>query len=85
MYKSLKRMLPIFLGIVIICSLVWYLFSYDQDFTRDMLLYQARNFEEQGNHSAASWLYELAYQQSGRDETVAIELAERFKANGNYT
>lgn len=85
MYKSLKRILPILLGIVIICSIVWYLFVYDQDFTRDMLLQQARRFEQQGNHSAASWLYDLAYQQSGCDEEVAIELADQFKANGNYT
>lgn len=85
MYKSLKRLLPILLGIVIICSMVWYLFVYDQNFTRDMLLQQARYFEQQGKHSTASRLYDLAYQQSGCDEAVAIELADLFKANGNYT
>ena len=85
MYKSLNRILLILLGIVIICSIVWYLFVYDQSFTRDMLLRQARMFEKQGNHSIAAWLYDMAYQQSGRDEEVAIELAEQFKEHGNYT
>lgn len=85
MKRTLKRILPILLGIVIIVSLVWYLFSYDRDFTRDMLLKQARFFENKGNTAIAAWMYDLAYEQSGGDETVAIELADYFKENGNYT
>ena len=85
MKKSMKRILPVLLGILIIASMIWYLFVYDQDFTRDALLFQARFFENQGNHSVASWFYDMAYRQSGNDEVVAIELAEQFKAKGNYT
>ena len=85
MKRSLKRILPILLAIVIICSLVWYLFVYDRDFTRDMLMDQARFFEERGNTSVAAWMYHLAYDQSNGDEDVAIELARHFKENGNYT
>lgn len=85
MKRALKRILPILLGIVVIASIGWYLFVYDRDFTRDMLLAQARFFEGRGNHSVAAWLYDQAYRQSEDNESVAIELAEQFKAAGNYT
>ncbi len=85
MKSSLKRIVPILLVIVTICAIGWYLLVYDTAFTRDMLLQQARFFEHQGNHSIAAWLYSAAYHQSGNDDQVAIELAEQFKANGNYS
>lgn len=85
MKRTLKRILPILLVIVLLCSIAWYLFIYDRDFTRDMLLSGARFFDERGNHSFAAWLYRQAYVQSDNNESVAIELAEQFKAIGNYT
>ena len=85
MKRTVKRILPILLGIVIIVGIVWYLFVYDRDFTRDMLMQQASLFESNGNNSMAAWLYDLAYEQSRGDENVAIELARHFKENGNYT
>ena len=85
MKRTFKRFLPIILCLVIICSIVWYLFSYDRGFLQDMLLGSARYFEEQGNHEMATWLYKQAYLHSGNDDDVVIELAERFKKIGNYT
>ena len=85
MKPALKRILPIFLAIVVICSIAWYLFIYDREFTRDALLSLARFAEGQGNHTAAVWLYGQAYQQSEDSDSVAIELAEQFKSIGNYT
>ncbi|MBE6920224.1 MAG: leucine-rich repeat domain-containing protein [Ruminococcaceae bacterium] len=85
MKRIMKRILPILLGLVIICSIVWYLFSYDRGFMQDVLLSSARYFEERGNHGAATWLYNQAYLHSGNDDGVIIELAERFKKIGNYT
>ncbi len=85
MKRILKRIVPILLAIVVICSIVWYLFSYDRDFTRDMLLKGARFFEGQGNHNVASWFYNQAYDFADDNEAVAIELAQRFKNSGNYT
>ena len=85
MKSSLKRILPILLVIVVIASIAWYLFVYDRDFTRDLLLQQARLFERNGKHDVAAWLYDQAYRQSDNNEEVAIELAEQFKANGNFT
>lgn len=85
MRSSFKRILPILLVIVTLCSIVWYLFVYDQGFTKDMLLQQARFFEQQGHHSVAAWFYNTAYRQSGNSQDVAIELAEQFKANNNYS
>jgi len=85
MKNKLKRILPILFVILVICSLIWYLFVYDRDFTRDMLLQQARFFENNGKHKIAAWLYNQAYRQSENNESVAIELAEQYKAIGNYT
>ena len=85
MKHSTKRILPILLVIVTILSILWYLFIYDRDFTRDMLLHQARLFESYGQHSIASWLYDQAYRQADNNDAVAIELAQQFKENENYT
>ena len=85
MKRSLKRILPILLSLVIICSIFWYLFVYDRGIMQDILLSSARFFEQQGNHNIATWLYNEAYLQSGTDVNVIIELAERFKKIGNYT
>ena len=60
MKSSLKRILPILLVIVVIASIAWYLFVYDRDFTRDLLLQQARLFERNGKHDVAAWLYDQA-------------------------
>lgn len=85
MKNSLKVIVPILLALLIIASMVWYCFVYDRDFTRDMLLNQARHQSTNGNPKIASWFYDLAYEHSGQDENVAIELANQFKAEGNYT
>ena len=85
MKRILRRILPILLVIVVICSIAWYLFVYDREFTRDVLLTSARYFDERGNHNFAAWLYRQAYLQSDNNEQVAIELAEQFKELGNYT
>lgn len=85
MKRNLKRLLPLLLCIIIVCSLIWYLFVYDRAFTLDMLLSGARHFENRGNYSIATWLYNQAYLQSDHNDDVIIELAERFKKAGNYT
>lgn len=85
MKRALRIIIPSLLVIAVIFSIGWYLIKYDPDFTRDVLVSQARSLDEQGNHSMATWLYKLAYQQSGNDETIAIELAEQYRSMGNYT
>ncbi len=85
MRKFIKITVPLLLALAILVSIGWYLLIYDTGFTRDLLLRQARNLEAAGNHSAAIWFYELAYQQAGQDDQVAIALAQQFKDIGNYT
>ncbi len=85
MKRTIKRFFPIILSVIVICSIVWYLFSYDRGFAQDLLLAGAHFFENQGDHSTATWFYNQAYLHSGNDHEVIIELAERFKAQGNYT
>ena len=85
MKRFLQIIIPLLLIVGIFFSIGWYLFEYDNTFTRDMLLRHARRLENSGRHSASVWLYNLAYRQSDNDDHVAIELAEQFKAIGNYT
>jgi len=85
MKRTLKRIFPILLAIVVIFSILWYLFIYDQDFTQDLLIWNARYFEKNGKHTVAAWFYQQAYLQAEDNEQAAIELAEQFKADGNYT
>lgn len=85
MKKTIRVLMPIILAAVIIVCTVWYLFIYDREFTRDMLLNCARYAESQGSHKVATWFYNQAYFQAGNNEAVAIELAEQYKNSGNYT
>lgn len=85
MKRAIRIIIPMLLAIAIVLCLVWYLFVYDREFTRDILLHSARLFENQGNHETASWFYDLAYKQAGDNDLVAIELAQQHKNAGNYT
>lgn len=85
MKKVMHVLVPMLLAFLLIFSIGWYLFVYDRDFTRDILLQQARNNDLRGNTSMSSWFYNLAYNYSGQDENVAIELANQYKSAGNYT
>ena len=78
-------LIPLLLSLLILISIGWYFLKYDPEFTRDILLSQARYQDEIGNHSAAVWFYDLAYLQSDRDDSVALELADQYIAIGNFT
>ena len=77
MKRTLKRLLPIFLCLFVICSIVWYLLSYDRAFTHDLLMSGARFFESRGEHSIATWFYNQAYIHSDNDSEVILELAQQ--------
>ncbi len=85
MKKFLKVFVPIVLAIAIIAGIGWYLFVYDQDFTRDMLLYGARYLEGKGKLESASWFYDRAYDQGHGSDEIAIELASQYRESGNFT
>ena len=85
MKRALRIILPIILVLIILVSAVWYLMVYDPDFTKDTILSTARSFDKGGHHKIAAWLYDLAYDQSKGGDEVAIELANHYKSNGNYT
>lgn len=85
MKKTIKIIVPILLVLVVLFSIFWYLFVYDRNFTQNFLLNRARAADARGNFKTAAWFYDLAYRHSHEDEDVAIELAEQFKLNGNYT
>lgn len=85
MKRFLRKIFPLLMAAAIVLSIGWYLFEYDPGFTRDFLLRQARKLEDNGNHSAAVWCYNLAYEQFDGSAEVAIELAQQFKDIGNYS
>ncbi len=85
MKNAARRIVPVLLVLLILASLVWYIFVYDPGLTRDLLLSQARYHSTKGNAKLSSWFYDLAYKQTGQDDIVAIELANQFKSEGNYT
>ena len=85
MKKALRIIVPILLAIALIGCMIWYLFVYDREFTRDILLQQARNAEYKGKHELAEWFYNTAYAYADNDESFAIEMANQYKSVGNYT
>lgn len=85
MKKTIRIITAVLLTISLLACSVWYLMVYDREFTRDVLLGCARNLDDNGNHNAAAWFYNLAYNQSENGDSVAIELAQQYKAYGNYT
>lgn len=85
MKKFFKFIVPILLTVLILFSIFWYCFVYDRNFTRDMLLTQARYHSTDGNPKIGSWFYDSAYKLSDRDDAVAIELANQFMSAGNFS
>ena len=85
MKKAIRILTPIFLAVAIVLCSCWYLFVYDREFARDVLLSSARYCESKNNHTLSTWFYNLAYSHSGNSDSVAIELAEQYKSSGNYT
>ncbi len=85
MKRALRILIPLVLIIAVVGSAAWYLLVYDREFTRDLLLSQARASEDAGNHKLAAWLYDLAYEHAEQDDDVAIELARQYIKAGNYT
>jgi len=85
MKKAFRIIIPIVLSLSILLTALWYLFVYDREFTRDILLSCARYFEENGKHSTAQWFYDTAYAQLDDNDAIAIELSGHYRKNGNYT
>ena len=85
MKKVFSKIIPFLLVLLILASLYWYCFIFDRNFTRDMLLGQARYQSTDGNPRIASWFYDQAYELSDQDDDVAIELANQFRNAGNFS
>lgn len=85
MKKLLKIVIPIVLAVALLGCSIWYLFIYDRDFTQDVLLKAARFFDDRGSTSAAQMFYNWAYEFGRDNDAVAIELANQYIDDGNYT
>ena len=85
MKKLFRILLPLILVAAIVASLIWYVFVYDRSFVRDVLISSARTCANMGYADLSSTFYDWAYEHAGQDENVAIELAQQYKEEGNYT
>ena len=57
MKKVFKIIIPIILTLLILVSIVWYCSVYDRNFTRDMLLSQARYLSTNGKFNGNFFHY----------------------------
>ncbi len=85
MKKIIKRIFVLLLICLLIASAVWYMFVYDRNTVRDLLVELARTCAAHDNYDGATWFYDLSYKMSEDDRNVAIELADIYKSVGNYT
>lgn len=85
MKKALRVIVPLVLALAVIACAAWYFLVYDQAFTKEILLSQARKFEDAGHHQISAFIYDIAYYQSQNEDTVAIELAQQYLDMNNYT
>lgn len=85
MKRFLKIFVPILLSMIIVFGIGWYLISYDRVFTQDVFLSGARHFSNAGNTTVSNVLYDWAYRQKQDFEDIAIEFADKYIADGNYT
>lgn len=86
MKKALKILLPLFLSLVILISLLWYFLIYDRVLSRDLLLTGARISDDAGYSTLSAWFYNQAYNLSDNSgDSVVVELAEQYRRSGNYT
>ena len=85
MKKVLKIVVPVLLTLAIVLCIGWYFLKYNNTFTRDILLQQARDLQQAGKQELAIWFYDLAYRQSDDNDSIAIELSQYYKQTGNYT
>lgn len=85
MRKFFRILIPVIIALAILFSVIWYAFVYDRNFVRDFLLSSARMCSNMGYSSMSSTFYDMAYNHAGQDENVAIELANQYKEEGNYT
>lgn len=85
MKKVLKIIVPLLLAVALVGCSIWYLFVYDRGFTQDVLLHTARFFDSKGGTTTAQWFYNMAYKLVKDNDAVAIELANQYKDDGNYS
>lgn len=85
MKKGLKILVPLLLAVALVACSIWYLFVYDRGFTQDVLLHTARFFDSKGGTSTAQWFYNMAYKLVKDNDAVAIELANQYKNDGNFS
>lgn len=85
MRKILRILIPILMVVILIVSACWYLLVFDLATLQELMLRSARYCTEKGNFTTAAWFYEQAYNYSNQSGKIAIELANGYIADDNFT
>ncbi len=85
MKRTIRIIVPVLLVLAILLGSAWYLFVYDRALTINLCMKAGHYFERSGRSKLSSWFYDRAYDQAGDNDEVAINLANQYIANGNYT
>lgn len=85
MKRALKIIIPLILIFALLGGAVWYFGFYNRPMTVNMLLSISTQLDQGRFGNASLQFYNYAYNLSGHDPEIAIDLAESYRARGNYT
>lgn len=85
MKKALKLIISLILVAVLLGGAAWYFLLYNPALTTDLLLDWGAGAQSRGHTNTAIRYYRWAYQLSGQDPELAIQLAKAYQQADNYT
>lgn len=85
MKRALKIIIPLVLILTLLGGAGWYFGSYNRPLTVDLLLSFSARMDTARFASLSRSAYDLAYQMSDQDPSIAINLAASYRKQGNFT
>lgn len=85
MIRALKILIPLLLIAALLMTGAWFFLTYRPDLTGSFCLRQAQNAEAAGRARSAIRWYGYAWSLSPDDSRIAIDLANAWSRDGNYT
>ncbi len=85
MKKALKLIISLILIAALLGGAAWYFLLYNPALTTDLLLDWGAGAQSRGHTNTAIRYYRWAYQLSGQDPELAIQLAKAYQQADNYT
>ena len=85
MRKALKILLPLILVAVLLLGAYWFFFQYRKDLTAGLFANFGKNALEAEHYDSATRWYGYANQLDPGNVEIALNLADAYEHNGNYT